>query len=48
MKNLDFFQILAYNLKTMRPTENITLTKMKEYKVSRGITYLKLKIGLAI
>ena len=35
---LDFFQILAYNSKTIR------LTKMKEHKTWRRITYLKVKI----
>ena len=43
---LDFFQIFAFNSKTMRLTENITLTKIKEHQISRLIIYLKVKIGL--
>ena len=38
-KILDFFQILAYNSKTMRPTETFTPDKIKELKVSHRITY---------
>ena len=46
-KILDFFQILAYNSKTMHPTEDFTPTKMKVPKVSRQRTYLKAKISSA-
>ena len=45
---LDFFQILAYNSKTMRPKENFTPTKMKEPKVSLRMTFLKVKIDSAV
>ena len=47
-ENFGLFLISAYNSKTMRPTENFTLTKMKEHKTSRLITYLKVEIGSAV
>ena len=48
MTILDFFQIFAYNSKTMRPIENFTLPKMKEYTILRRIIYLKVKISSAV
>ena len=32
----------------MRPTENVTLTTMKEHRISRQIMYLKVKISSAV
>ena len=40
---MDFFQIFAYKSKTMHLTENFTLTKIKEHKISRRIMNLKKK-----
>ena len=48
MKKKDFFQILAYNPKIMRATENFTLNEMKEDQISRRIIYVKVKNGSAV
>ena len=45
---LHYFQILAYNSKTMRPKEVFIPIKMKQPKVLPRITYLKVKLGSAV
>ena len=48
MKILRFVQIFPYNSKTTRLTENRIINKMKEHKIARRITYLKVEIGSAV
>ena len=54
-KNFGLFSDFSYNSKTIRPTENVILTKMGEHKTTLGIfavlthiifaNWLKYKIG---
>ena len=40
------FSLITIIIIIMLPTENFTLTKMKQHKISCLIMYLKVKIGL--